>query len=287
MSIRPAACATDRIRLMGDSYAYACAGMVSRACRHSVTLLCAVGESPLELQSRHGTLRAGVLLVAPLVSRRIEAAGTPFVLVDLEPSHASFRRIARAAGAAGVQVLPPELPPVQALRELCGAFHAGRLQGPALDASMRAAVTTLADIWPDPGPLDPRVAWMMGAMDCTPCITLERLAQQLALSPTRASRLFSAQMGIPSRAYAMAAKVRAAARRMGSGCSLTEVALAAGFADSAHFAKVWLRCYGAPPSRFFQPQRVQLDADGLPDWARWRPPALAAAASGRAGEHAG
>jgi AraC-like DNA-binding protein len=37
----------------------------------------------------------------------------------------------------------------------------------------------------------------------------------------------------------------------GSGRALTEIALASGFTDSAHLAKVWMRCYGASPSRHF------------------------------------
>lgn len=280
MPISPSAAVPARIRLMGDSYAFASPGLATRACRHAVTLLFAAGEAPAAVSWRHGTAQAPALLVAPLVDRRLDMAATPFVLVDVEPSHASFRRFARAAGG-GVQPLPPDRAELRALHALCRAFHAGALRGAEVDRALRPALQALAGTWPDPGPLDTRVAWMMSSMDSTPSVTLEQLARQLGLSPTRASRLFSSQMGIPARAYAMAAKVRAAARRMGSGCSLTEVALAAGFADSAHFAKVWLRCYGAPPSAYFQPRRVALDAEGLPDWARWRPPPAVPAGSVR------
>jgi AraC-like DNA-binding protein len=262
--------ALPRIRLMGDSYAYASPGMTSRACRHAVTLLLAVTEAPVTVHWRKGALHGTALLVAPLVSRTLDAPGTPFVLVDLEPSHASFRRVALGCASTGVQVL--QATHARALRLLAQDFHAGRLGGTALDTRLRSALTGLASAWPDPGPSDPRVVRMRKAMDDDPATSLGRLAKAMSMSPTRASRLFSAQMGIPARAYSMAAKVRAAARLMGSELSLTEVALAAGFADSAHFAKVWLRSYGAPPSRYFAARRTAMDVDGLPDWVGWRRP---------------
>lgn len=271
MLISPSAALSARIRLMRDSYAFASPGLGTRACRHAVTLLFAAGEAPAAVCWRHGTERAPALMVAPRVDRRLDMAATPFVLVDVEPRHASYRRFARAACGA-VQPVPADRAELQNLHALCRAFHAGALRGTDVDRALRPALQALAETWPDPGPLDPRVDWMMSSMDRAPSVTLEQLARRLGLSPTRASRLFSSQMGIPARAYATAAKVHAAARCMGSGCSLTEVALAAGFADSAHFAKVWLRCYGAPPSAYFQPRRVALDAEGLSGWARWRPP---------------
>jgi AraC family transcriptional regulator, arabinose operon regulatory protein len=262
--------APARIRLMGDSFVYASPGLVSRACRHSVTMLFSACDEPVEVGWRQGRVRAKAVLVAPLVSRTLQAARTPFVLFDLEPLHASFRHFALSPARASVQALTR--PETLALHGLVLDFHAGRLAGPDLDAGLRSAVTTLAAAWFDPGPMDRRVAGMMGAIDCNPRITLEKMAEAHALSPTHASRLFSAEVGIPLRAYAMAAKVRAAARCMGSRVSLTEVAMAAGFADSAHFAKVWLKVYGAPPSRFFPAQRTEMDLRGLPDWSTWRAP---------------
>lgn len=56
---------------------------------------------------------------------------------------------------------------------------------------------------------------------------------------------------------------------MGSGQRLTDVAQAAGFVDSAHFAKVWVQTYGASPSHFFPSQCTDMDGHGLPDWVGW------------------
>ena len=266
-----------RIRLMAGGFAYASPGLVSRACRHAVTLLLAVGPAPVEVRSRQGAVSGAALMLPPLLSRTLQAEGTPFVMIDLEPVHPRFRHLALACAGGGVQ----QLAPAQAteLSEVAHHFHTGYLKGLALDQRVHAAVDALARRYPEPTEIDPRVSWMVHAMNGDPSITLEDMAHTLSMSLTRASRLFSAQMGIPSRAYSVACKIRSAARFMGSGCSLTEVAAAAGFADSAHFAKVWLRCYGAPPSMYFSAHRTAMDADQLPDWSRCAPRKAAGTAS--------
>jgi AraC-like DNA-binding protein len=84
-----------------------------------------------------------------------------------------------------------------------------------------------------------------------------------------ASRLFHQGLGLPLRRYALSIKIRAAASFMGSGLSLTQIAQAAGFVDSAHFAKVWSQCYGAAPSRFFDTGCTHIDQADQPDWLLW------------------
>ena len=56
---------------------------------------------------------------------------------------------------------------------------------------------------------------------------------------------------------------------MGSGLALTQIAQAAGFVDSAHFAKVWAQNYGAAPSRFFDTASTHIDQTDQPDWLLW------------------
>ncbi len=40
--------------------------------------------------------------------------------------------------------------------------------------------------------------------------------------------------------------------------SLTEIALAAGFTDSAHFSNAWLKSFGGSPTHFFCNERVEV-----------------------------
>lgn len=256
-----------RFRLMGDSFLYAGPGHDSQSCRHSVSLLCAVGDADVEVRTEGRNFHGAMLMVAPLLQKTLLASGVPFVLMDAEPSHPHFRVLAAACRANGVEPLPEAAS--QPLLAMARGFHAGTLGGVAVDRAARTALDVLASAWPAPPPLDPRVQQMQMMMDLHPAITLGQMADRLGLTVSTASRLFSRDMGLPQRIYSLAIKMRAAARHMGSGLSMTEIGQDAGFVDSAHFAKVWTRCYGAPPSVFFPPNRVAMDNAGLPDWERW------------------
>jgi AraC-like DNA-binding protein len=256
-----------RFRLMGDSFLFAGPGHDSQSCRHSVSLLCAVGDQQLEVRCQRRTLRGTMLMVAPLEAKTLLARGVPFVLMDAEPSHRHFRVLAAACRNSGVDTLPDE--PARAFREMAQAFHAGTLSGTDADRAARESIDMLAATWPAPPALDPRVRRMQKMMDLHPAITLHEMAVKLGLSDSTASRLFSRDMGIAQRIYSLAIKIRAASQYMGSGLSLTEIGQDAGFVDSAHFAKVWTRCYGAPPSVFFPPHRLAIDNASLPDWKQW------------------
>ena len=252
-------------RLQGNSFTYVCLGLVSRACRHSVTLLHTLdATTSLEVESSQGVTRGQLIMVTPQVQRVLRAPGVPFVLVDLEPSHPHYRWFLDAHPAAGVMCL--DHLKLTALRDIGHQFFLQRLTGAALDRSVCEAVTQLAQAFPPPPELDERVRWMMSAIDQDPSRSLSGLAHELSLSVEHASRLFSSQVGVCLRTYSMSNKIRYAARYMGSGRPLTEVAQMAGFVDSAHFAKVWTRCYGHPPSVYFPAEKTRMDETNLPRW---------------------
>ena len=56
-----------------------------------------------------------------------------------------------------------------------------------------------------------------------------------------------------------ALKLQAAAAYLKRGVSMTEVAAIAGFADLAHFSKLWKQQYGFPPHRVFAGHEVSID----------------------------
>jgi AraC-like DNA-binding protein len=95
-------------------------------------------------------------------------------------------------------------------------------------------------------------------LEQNPMYPLDELADAVGLSYDRMSHLFSATMGLPLRSYQLSRKVNAAAQLAYSGLSLTEVAHEAGFSDSSHFSRVWLKAFGASPSFFFGGQYVDV-----------------------------
>jgi len=258
-----------RGRLHGDAFSYVCAGWESLACRHAVTLLAALDQPSPVVETACGRVQGRLLLVAPLVERQLRAAGVPLLLLDLEPTHPRYRCFLPVAGPAGVCSL--DHLGCEALADVGRAMYRGELCGSALDQAVRAAVRELARHFAQPQELDDRVRWMMTELQNEPSRSLNELSGLLGLSVEYASRLFSSQLGLPLRVYALSCKIRLAARFMGAGQSLTDIAQMAGFADSAHFAKVWTRCYGAPPSNYFPPERTRMDAQALPGWIQ--PPA--------------
>lgn len=252
-----------RGRLMGDTFCFASTGLISRACRHSVTLVQALEpDKPLRVGTAQGLVEGQLILVPPQTERTLNAEHSPFLMVDLEPIHIDYRVLAGVGGRVGTL----DHLAFDALRQVgLGFLHDG-LHGRELDHAVREALSQLTGHFPRPPALDPRVRWMMTEIQSDPGRPLTDLAAELDLSVEHASRLFSSQAGLPLRTYCLSSKIRLAARYLGRGRSLTEVAQMAGFADSAHFAKVWTRCYGAPPSVYFPVDRMQVDHSALPRW---------------------
>lgn len=255
-----------RVRLLGDAIVFACPGMRNTTQRHAATLLCSTDGQALRATCQGRTVEAPALLIAPMVCKTVEALGRPLLLIDLEPSHPHYRHF-QALAVPGIQALQGAQG--AALQDLGRAFAAGQLQGQAVDAQVREAVAATVRQLQQPAPLDPRTRKLMCLLDEDPGAELERLAPLLGLSAHHASRLFHQGLGLPLRRYALSIKIRAAASFMGSGLSLTQIAQAAGFVDSAHFAKVWSQCYGAAPSRFFDTGCTHIDQADQPDWLLW------------------
>ncbi|MEV6659600.1 helix-turn-helix transcriptional regulator [Nocardia fluminea] len=83
-------------------------------------------------------------------------------------------------------------------------------------------------------------------------VRLSELARRARLSESRLAHLFSAQVGLPFRAYVRWLRMQHAIRLVAAGQTLTEAAHGAGFADSAHLNRVCHSMFGAAPSQFGQ-----------------------------------
>ncbi|MGL4290462.1 MAG: helix-turn-helix domain-containing protein [Phreatobacter sp.] len=77
---------------------------------------------------------------------------------------------------------------------------------------------------------------------------LAGLAAGIGLSASRLQHLFKAETGLAFRRYKLWARMGAAIRTMARGQALTEAALGAGFASSAHFSSAFRAMFGLAPS---------------------------------------
>lgn len=249
----------------------------ARVNRHAATVYFALGDKPLELHAGGQVLHARMAAVAPFSDLGFDTSGEPFGFADLLPLHPLYRAF-RHIGGAGVMPLP--MAGHDALLTALRQFHRGVTTPADAHRLFGRLANVAASRLPEPGVADARVAEAVRRLYQKPDTPLADLAASLALSVDRLSRLFAAEMGFSIRRYLQAIKVMVAGRYYGSGRSLTQIALASGFSDLAHFSKVWRRCYGTPPAYYFLSGSLQAwPPDGIPN-VLWVPPRRAARGPG-------
>ncbi|MFK7940079.1 MAG: GlxA family transcriptional regulator [Roseovarius sp.] len=80
-------------------------------------------------------------------------------------------------------------------------------------------------------------------------LTLDQIAQIAGVSPRQLNRVFKQKLGRSTMRYYRDMRLDLAQNLLGnSPLSLTEIALATGFASSSHFARVYAEAFGVPPS---------------------------------------
>jgi AraC-like DNA-binding protein len=82
-------------------------------------------------------------------------------------------------------------------------------------------------------------------------ISLKKFAEDVYLSESRLEKLFKDQIGIPITKYRLKYRVYIGIIHLALGQSITNAALAAGFASSSHFSKSFRAINGIPPSETF------------------------------------
>ncbi len=82
-------------------------------------------------------------------------------------------------------------------------------------------------------------------------VSLDNLAQITGLSARQLNRLFSEKLGRPTMRYYRELRLdKAQSLLRNSPLSLTEIALATGFANSSHFSRAYAAQFGHPPSSY-------------------------------------
>lgn len=97
-----------------------------------------------------------------------------------------------------------------------------------------------------PDTIDNRVRQALDFLDddMNQSLSAAALARVVGLSRNRFMALFTAEIGVPVRRYILWRRLKLAATALASGDNLTTAAHAAGFADSAHFARTMRSMFG-------------------------------------------
>ena len=165
----------------------------------------------------------------------------------VEPETRAGRAIAERYLEAGIAALPDGC-----LADVRPAlFAAWRARsGPAVAAAAARVVGALAGGVEPSVVSDPRilraVAWVNAHLDAP--LTLEEVAAEACLSPSRFRHLFVAETGMALRPYILWRRFLHVWALVSGGASLSQAAHAAGFADAAHLSRTSRRIFGFPPS---------------------------------------
>lgn len=229
-------------------------GLAYESMRITTSILISLSGEPFEIEVAGGRQRGEAFLLRPGVWRCIAAANVPIVSIGLCPTHDNFRAFSTCTDPVDAWALPRAL-----FTDCDERFHtarAGLLSPTEASATAALVIDRTRLLLPPTPPLDPRIERVRELLDEAPDTSMKRLADEVDLSYHRLSHLFSQQMGITLRMYAISRKLDLAAMMAGQGLNLTQIALSSGFADSAHFCRTWMRSIGSPPSALLSSQKV-------------------------------
>jgi AraC-like DNA-binding protein len=217
--------------------------------RNAVAVLCAGVDASFEVardpkRPEAGYVACRTALIPPNTLHHLECGATAMAFLYVDARSDDYRRLAASADFThrrfGMRLAGEAryLAALAALRE-------GK---PWRDARIELAAALGLGTH---SPADARIAEAMRQLREHPDHphALDQVARKASLSPSRFLHLFKAATGVPFRRYRLWVRMGAAVRDMAAGRSLTEAALAAGFASSSHFSSAFREMFGLPPSQ--------------------------------------
>ncbi|HSX91137.1 MAG TPA: helix-turn-helix domain-containing protein [Pseudomonas sp.] len=208
-----------------------------------MTLLVASGPVPLELEIEGQPVTAAGWLLAPELRRRFSHP-QPHISITIEPGHATYSRLLAWARLSPLKY--QQLDDAVAISELAAIIDQGNLA---------SCLNRLLDLHHQPiSTPNPRLAYLLSLIDEADTeITAEDIwqvfRQRYPSTQAHCSHWLQECLGIPLRKLLLWRKLRRAVDMLGGAKPLTEIAHAAGFADSAHLSRICLRTFGLNPSQ--------------------------------------
>jgi AraC family transcriptional regulator len=199
----------------------------------------------LALTSSDTTLAAPHVAVAADTPHRFEADGlVGFIFVEPESSAGRALTEHWLCGRTLAEIEHLEF--ARAVAPLREAFDPGLTHAEMLaiaDTAVSALVGEASPALPDA-----RIRRLIERALAGPELSLDEAAAEAGvyLSPSRLRHLFVEQTGLAFKTYMLWQRLMRALEAYAEGKSLTESAHHAGFADSAHFSRVFKRYFGLP-----------------------------------------
>lgn len=205
-------------------------------------------------------------IVAPNASHQILSAQSQSLFVWSEIKHRLPPRLDSSATSGITLLTQAEL---QSVMPLIERAFAQSLTCTTAMVLMTNLLQTLGLADPVRSPIDLRIAASMQhirqADEALLARPVQSLAHQVHMSASRFRHLFKQHVGISVQRYVLWQRILSALRLSTLEPSLTGAAHAAGFADSAHFARVFRATFGLTPSAVLKDSQSVQVIPCLPD----------------------
>ena len=240
-----------------DVATYQGAGFAAHRHSHFSVQICLPAAGKVRLRGRDGQWRAyDVALVPPGVSHELAPVaatgavhdGADFVIIHLDP-------LTVGRGLFADRTVPRDHPAVE-IGDLVTETDKESLFNALREPSARIRDQVLKIFAPHAQPesrrdLDPRIRSGIERLNASPeHVSLRSLADDAGLSMIRDRHLFRETIGTPLSSYRLWLKTNATIRHLASGAPLVNAAYECGFADQAHFSRIFRRTFGMNPSAF-------------------------------------
>lgn len=156
---------------------------------------------------------------------------------------------------SGTEPLPEPEQPARERGRPAGSHRAGghELALSVLEEILLVTMSTVRADTDEEDPVDTRVRRVLELVDADPGAphSIESLAREVALSPSRLAHLFAQHIDRSPLAVVRTIRLQYAARLLaGTSLTVAQVASAAGFASPYHFSRTFRAEFGTPPSRY-------------------------------------
>ena len=228
--------------------------------RHDRPIFAVMIEGSFDLSRARGThpCTSSTVFTEPLGERhanRVDRCGAKVVVLQPDPGRAELFEPCARLFQAHRYFLDGRIGDLarRVAHELDRSDSVARVAAEGLALEMLATAARIAEV--ECGkPRPPK--WLVRGQELLHAHFREDLrvtdvARAVGVHPVYFARVFRAHLHVPIGAYLRGLRLEWAARRLAQGEEpLSEIALAAGFADQSHFTRVFKRYAGATPSRY-------------------------------------
>lgn len=184
-----------------------------------------------------------------------KSPNTPFLTIGVNPLHPDFRAFTQLPAPS---VLPLDRSAYSSFDPLMRSAAEGSLSLQETMQLFDGLTSTARRALPSRHHVEERGRALTTHLLNNPRASISELAAQLNLSYHRTSHVFADAVGISYRTYQLWQKLYLTQSPLRRRASLTEVAHAAGFVDSAHFSRAFNTAYGRCPTEMFRTRTIKV-----------------------------